>query len=40
MNENPQFLEIGQYLGRGVRTVQRYKAQLKLPVGRSEGRTI
>jgi hypothetical protein len=39
----PQFLmgwkEIGNYLGRGVRTVQRYERRLGLPVRRTSGKS-
>ena len=31
--------EIANYLGRGVRTVQRYEAQLSLPVKRVQGKS-
>ena len=40
--ESPQFLsgwkEIGRYLGKGVRTVQRYERQAALPVRRPAGK--
>jgi len=40
--DSPQFLsgwkEIANYLGKGVRTVQRYELQLQLPVRRPAGR--
>jgi hypothetical protein len=41
-SERPQFLsgwkEIGNYLGKGVRTVQRYERQMGLPVRRPAGK--
>jgi len=41
-SEPPQFLsgwkEIGNYLGKGVRTVQRYERQMGLPVRRPAGK--
>ena len=41
-NESPQFLsgwkEIANYLGKGVRTVQRYEREFGLPVRRPAGR--
>jgi hypothetical protein len=41
-NERPQFLtgwkEIANYLGKGVRTVQRYERELGLPVRRPAGK--
>src|SRR5262249_12461236 len=41
-SEPPQFLsgwkEIANYLGKGVRTVQRYELQMQLPVRRPAGK--